>query len=73
MAKKPDLADADHGKTQAIRLVDVFALGPFMVWFGMEAEDVSEAARFVMIASGIATIAYNGANYLRIRGESRGG
>jgi len=61
------MADADHGKTQAIRLVDVFALGPFMVWFGMEAKDVPDAARLVMIASGVATIVYNGSNYLRLR------
>jgi hypothetical protein len=61
------MTDPDHGKTQSIRLVDVFALGPFMVWFGMEAEDVPDAARLIMIASGLATIAYNGANYLRLR------
>ena len=59
-----------EGKSQAVRLMDVFALGPFMVWFGMEAKDVPDAARFVMIAAGLGTIALNGANYLRIRGES---
>ena len=58
---------ADEGKSQGVRLFDVFALGPFMVWFGAEAKDVPEAARFVMIVSGLATIVYNGANYWRLR------
>ena len=61
------MADSNHGKSQAIRLVDVFALGPFMVWFGMEAKDVSEPARLAMIMAGMTTIALNGANYLRFR------
>ena len=61
------MADIDHGKSQAIRLMDVYALGPFMVWFGVKAKDVPEAARLVMIVAGLGTIALNGVNYLRLR------
>ena len=50
-------------KTQAIRLVDVFVLGPFMIWAGMQLRE--PWARVAMIAAGGATIAYNWQNYQR--------
>lgn len=56
-----------HTKTQDLRVVDVFALGPFMVWFGVAARGVPEWARLAMVVSGIATITYNGANWLAYR------
>ena len=51
-------------KSQKIRLVDVFLLGPFMVWFGVKAQGISDLAKIIMVFSGIATIVYNGRNYL---------
>jgi len=53
------------GKTQQIRLLDVFAVGPFMVWFGSAAKG-PEWAKVAMIVLGALTITYNGANYLRL-------
>ena len=52
-------------KTQNIRLVDVFALGPFMIWFGFKAKNINDSARLIMILSGVATIVYNGINYIK--------
>ena len=54
-------------KTQEIRLLDIFGLAPFMVWFGINATGVPQWAKFVMIISGILTAVYNGRNYLRKR------
>ncbi len=51
-------------KSQLIRLVDVFLLGPFMVWFGVKAVGVPEWAGILMIVFGVLTIVYNGRNYL---------
>lgn len=48
--------------TQAVRLVDVLLLGPFMVWAGINHPD--ELARLGLVVAGVATIAFNGANYL---------
>lgn len=48
-------------KTQDIRLIDVFVLGPFMIWAGTQLK--SDAAKVAMIAAGAATIGYNWANY----------
>lgn len=52
-------------RVQEIRLIDVFLLGPFMVWFGVTASGVAEWASVVMIVSGVFTVVYNGWNYLR--------
>ena len=52
-------------KSQTIRLVDVFVLGPFMVWAGLRAMPRGTGA--VMAAAGVATIIFNGRNYLEIR------
>lgn len=52
-------------KTQWVRLVDVFALGPFMVWAGVElARTNRRHAGAWMAVFGVATIVYNGRNYL---------
>lgn len=48
-------------KAQVIRLIDVFALGPFMVY---SARYLPKKYREVMAISGILTIVYNGKNYL---------
>jgi hypothetical protein len=59
-------------KSQAVRLVDVFVLGPFMAWFGWRAEAMPAWARVALVASGVATVAYNGRNYLLERGAGGG-
>lgn len=54
-------------KTQGIRLMDVFLLGPFMVWFGASAKSMPVWARTTMVLAGIGTSVYNGVNYLRVQ------
>lgn len=51
-------------KAQSVRLVDVFVLGPLMVWYA-GASRGPEWARAALGVAGLLTIAYNGANYLR--------
>ena len=52
-------------KTQDVRLIDVFLLGPFMIWAGMQLKN--DLAKLAMIGSGVATIYYNGQNFLEVR------
>lgn len=52
-------------KAQAVRLFDVFLLGPFMVWAAGRLE-APESARMFLWLAGMGTIAYNGYNYLKI-------
>ncbi len=49
-------------KGQAVRLVDVFALGPGMVYVAQQGRPSP-----VLAAAGAATITYNGRNYMRER------
>lgn len=50
------------GKTQFIRLLDVFLIGPFMIYAGMKSKDT--LIKGGLITTGLATIAFNGTNYL---------
>ena len=52
-------------KTQTVRLLDVFALGPFMVWAAQQVRP--PWARDMLVVSGVLTMLYNGANYLTAR------
>lgn len=59
-----------RGKSQAVRLVDTFALGPFMVWYAMKSDKEPNWARAVLAFSGVLTSVYNGANYIKYRQEA---
>ena len=54
-------------KTQTVRLIDVFALGPFMILMAAKARGLSPVEQALLGFSGLATIVYNGANYLQAR------
>ena len=54
-------------KSQRVRLIDVFVLGPFMLWAAWRAGTLPLWARWTLAASGAATVWYNGRNYLRRR------
>lgn len=51
-------------KSQAVRLVDVFLLGPFMVWYAARSTGAPEWARAALTLAGVLTVTYNGRNYL---------
>jgi hypothetical protein len=53
-------------KTQLIRLVDVFALGPFMIYAAQRAQ-LTRTERNTLTIIGLLTIAYNLKNYLETR------
>ncbi len=44
--------------------MDVFALGPFMVWFAIGANNMPNWSRWLMGISGTGTIIYNLYNYV---------
>ena len=51
-------------KSQYIRLLDVFFIGPFIGYIGYKAKGISDLERYMLYGLGIATIYYNGKNYL---------
>jgi len=56
-------------KTQLIRLLDVFGLGPFMIYSAMR--EKNKYFKTVMLVSGALTIIYNGKNYLEIERQKK--
>jgi hypothetical protein len=55
-------------KAQYVRLIDVFALGPLMVWGGYHAARVNKPLGVTLALFGLSTIAYNADNYFKVRG-----
>jgi hypothetical protein len=57
------------GKAQIVRLVDIFLLGPFMLYYALATTAAAPPLQVALLAAaGIATILYNGYYYLRIAG-----
>lgn len=52
-------------KTQIVRVLDVVAIGPVMIWAAVSTEKLPDWARLFLGISGVATIFYNGRNWLR--------
>lgn len=57
-------------KSQPVRLVDVFLLGPALIYIGLKQR--KPAYRDLLIIAGGATILYNGFNYLQVAKENPG-
>lgn len=51
---------------QASRLVDVFLLGPFMVWYAASTTEAPDWARFLLAVSGLMTIGFNLRNFVLV-------
>ena len=60
----------DGEKTQAIRLLDVFLIGPLMVYFGHMSNHVSIFS-MLLTFFGATTITYNLKNYLHVLHASK--
>lgn len=67
------------GKSQWVRLIDVFVLGPFMIWYALvsvvpsgsgsaveERGELTRLAPLALFVSGVLTIVYNGINWWQI-------
>ncbi len=54
-------------KPQAVRLLDMWLLGPLMVLAAGRAFDLNDRWRAVLALAGLLTVAYNGENWLRRR------
>lgn len=55
-------------KSQTVRLLDVFAIGPLMIGGGIALDQRGHGITGTALAVlGISTIVYNGVNYIRVR------
>jgi len=67
--QRMDLEDEDL--TQKVRLLDIFGIGPLMIYAGVKAEDLPGWVRAGLVLFGGTTIAYNGANYLSVSDRAK--
>ena len=59
--------EAGPMKAQGVRLLDVFVVGPFMLWAAVEGRELGPRARGFLGLLGLLTISYNGVNYLEVK------
>ena len=62
--EKQTTTQLELSKSQMIRLYDVLFIGPFMMYIGHKAKGITQLERYMLYGLGIATIYYNGKNYL---------
>ncbi len=60
-------------KSQAVRLLDVFVFGPFMIWAGVRASTLPDVARGGLVVLGLGTMGYNLRNYRNAKLLAEGG
>lgn len=58
-------------KAQGIRLLDVFVVGPVMMYAGLQNKKLDPWMRYSLIAIGVSTVFYNGRNYLILEKQKR--
>jgi hypothetical protein len=51
-------------KSQNIRVIDVFFIGPFLIYIASKATGISDIERTIIYIIAIATIIYNARNYI---------
>jgi hypothetical protein len=56
-------------KAQGVRLLDVFLLGPLMIYVARRYR-LHEPERTLLLWTGIGTILYNGFNYMQLEAEA---
>ena len=51
--------------SQKVRVFDVYALGPFMVWYAMKSREMGPWSRRILFTAGVYTVIYNWQNYVQ--------
>ena len=62
---KPTTRNVEIGKSQRVRLFDIFVFGPFIIWYATKTRNNVDTVSFLFLyLIGIGTILYNLHNYL---------
>ena len=51
-------------KSQKVRLIDVFFIAPFLFYIAYKASGISDIERIILFIIALATLYYNGRNYI---------
>ena len=61
--------DTNNGKTGFVRLIDIFFIAPYLI--SLSNKQKTTTAKNLLLIIGVATLIYNGANYLKYNANSR--
>lgn len=61
----------DEELAQYIRILDVFAIGPLMIYAGLKGDSLPKWAKVALIFFGVTTIGYNASNYFSVAAERK--
>ena len=56
---------SEYQKSQTVRLCDILILAPFLIYAGAIKSTLPNIVRTGLVITGIATLLYNGKNYLK--------
>lgn len=62
-----DCIDRKDLEAQNARLVDIFMVGPLMLYYGLRPSEIHPAARLASTLLGFGTIVFNSRNWIKIR------
>ena len=65
--EKNKAAFDEISKSKSVRLIDVFFIAPFLIYIATKANGISDFERTILYIIGIATLVYNGRNYIENR------
>lgn len=63
---------SETAKSQAVRILDVIAIGPLMTWGGYTLRKQNPVAGAMLAFFGVSTILYNARNYYRVASSGLG-
>lgn len=64
----PTFADIESLiKSQKVRAFDIYALGPFMMWYAVRSKEMGRWPRRALFISGFMTMLYNYENYKKVK------
>lgn len=66
LTEKSENTVIETQKSQIIRLADVFLIAPYLIYLSTK-QKISSTDKTLLITLGLATLVYNGANYLKNR------
>lgn len=58
-------------KVQVVRALDLFVMGPVMIWAAVTHPKIPTAVRWFLFASGVGTSVFNGTNLVRCLERSK--
>lgn len=58
-------------KEQKVRAFDIYALGPFLIWYAMRSKSMGRWSRRTLFVAGVYTVIYNWKAYRALEAKAK--